>query len=152
MPAFVFHLEPVLRQRQRAEDQLQRELAQFLRQQLIFQNQLRAMQQDISDDKRRMAASLVGVVDVSRIRQHAAHSGQVTMRAHQIVLRLAALESQVEQSRERLNRAVRARKAIELLRDRQHRRWKQEQDRREAAQLDELAVQRFARRAGVVAR
>ncbi len=145
MATFFFKLESVLEHRQRTEDQRQRELAQLLREKMILERQLGSMQEDISQDKRAMAGSLVGAVDVSRIRQHAVHNMQVAQRAQQIAVRLLGLHRQVEQGRIKLTAAMRARKAIELLRDRQRARWDLQERRRETAELDEIATQRFDR-------
>lgn len=146
MASFIFQFEPVLEHRQRLEDQRQRELAQLLREKMIFERQLSELQEGITQDKRAMAGSLVGVVDVSRIRQHAVHNVQVTLRAQQIAVKLLGLHRQIDQSRIKLTESMRARKAIELLRDRQHRRWSIQQQRRETAELDEMATQRHGRR------
>jgi len=84
-------------------------------------------------------------VDLDRVSQFARYSAQTAIRAQQLVVEIARLEKQIETARERLAEAMRARKAMELLRDRQYARWKQEQDRREAAELDEMAVQAYVR-------
>jgi len=151
MPRFTFKLEVVLRQRRRVEDEHQRALAQLLRERLILHTQLRTMQDTIRTDKQLMASALVGRVDVHRIRSHATHGAQVTQRAHGIVARLAALERQIESSRTQLLEATKARQAIELLRDRQRERFDRVMKRREAASLDEMAVQQFARQLGETA-
>src|SRR5205085_363551 len=106
---------------------------------LIIENQLRSMQETISTDKRQMAGALAGSVDVRRIRQHAAHAGQVAVLARQMAARLMILHKQIDLSRAKLLEAAKARKAIELLRDKQLARWKREQDKKEAGVMDELA-------------
>lgn len=145
MARFVFRLEPVLRQRWREEQACQRRLAQLLDRRRQMHEQLRRMQGGLSSDKQAMAASLVGQVDVSRIRMHAAHNAQVTQRAHGLVRELAELEDHVAQARAALLEATRQRKAIELLRDRQLDRWRKKMAKREAAAVDELATQRYGR-------
>lgn len=145
MAAFQFKFETVLTHRRRQEDERQRELAQYLRQKLIIESQLRSLQQTITDDKSRMTDALTGRVDVDRIRQHANHAAQATGRAQQIAVKLLALHRQIERSRSVLLRAVKQRKAIELLRERHLRRWQREQDRRETAELDDLSTQAYTR-------
>ena len=153
MAGFVFKLDAVLKHRQRLEDQRQRDLAQLLRQKMIFERQLTDFQGSITDDKHTMAKALTGSVDVGRIRQHASHSMQVTIRAQQIAVRLLGLSRQIDATRALLVDAMRSRKAIELLHDRQLARWKQEQDKRQTMELDEIATQRYGRRnEGAVAR
>jgi len=145
MARFRFKLDPVLRQRRRMEDRLQRRLAESLRQHLAFETQLRTMQQTISDDKHDMSDALRGTVDVGRIRVHAAHVGQVTVRAQQIAVKLMHLHRQIERQRTELIEASRRRKAIERLRERRLHQWQRARERREAAELDELATMRAGR-------
>ena len=76
--------------------------------------------------------------------QFARFSGQSPVRAQQLVQRLAPLEKRVQAAQQRLIEAAKARKAIERLRELHHQRWQQEQDRREAAMLDEMGVGAFA--------
>lgn len=146
MLRFEFKLQPVLDQRQRIEDECQRDLAQVLRQRMIFQQQLRSLQQSITDDKNTMAESLTGTVDVPRIRQHAKHASHITQRAQQLAVSLLGLERRIDTSREKLLDATKARKAIGLLREKQHARWMLDEKRREAATLDELATQTHVRK------
>lgn len=146
MAKFVFKLKPVLDQRQRDEDDRQRELAQLLRQRMILQQQLRELQGSIRSDKATMTDSLTGSVDVSRLREHARHAGHVTQRAQQLAVSMLGLERRVEAARADLLEATKRRKAIELLRDKQKKRFDNEQRRREAADLDEIATAAHVRR------
>jgi len=145
MAKFQFRYETVLRQRQCVEDERQRELAKVLRQRMIVQNQLAHMQQTIRESRQNLSDTLVGKVNLDRVGQFARYSAQSAMRAQQIAVELARLEKQVETARARLAEAMRQRKAMELLRDREHARWKQEQQRRETAELDEIALQGYVR-------
>lgn len=129
------------------EDERQRELAKCLRQRMILMDQLRQMQQTIRDSKRSLGDTLVGRVDLGRVATFAHYSGQTAVRAQQIVQKLAAVEKQVDEARQRLLAAVKDRKALELLRDQRFEAWRQEQERREAADLDEMAIQGFVRAA-----
>jgi len=143
MPAFVFKLDPVLRQREMVEDQRQRELAQLMRHQMIMMDQLRNLQQAISGSKRDLSQSLVGKVDLEAVSGFARFSGQTTQRAQGMVRKLAELEQQVQAARQRLIEASQERQALEKLKERQYEQWKREHDRREAAMMDELAMQNY---------
>ncbi|NJL32150.1 MAG: flagellar export protein FliJ [Phycisphaerales bacterium] len=145
MAKFVFKFASVLRHREQVEDQRQRELAQQLRMRMILMSQLQNMQQDISTSKQNLAGSLVGKVDLDQVGQFARFAGQTTVRARQLVGKLAVVEKQVEEARVLLLQATAQRKAMELLRDRHHEIWRSTLDRRETAQLDELAMQSHAR-------
>ena len=146
MARFVFQLEPLLKHRQMIEDQAQRALAMGMRQRMILESELRRHQETIRDDKQLMGQSLMGRVDVPRIRQHAMHVGQVEVRAQGIGFRMVELHHRIEQARRELVGAMQQRKAVELLRDKQFRRWEREQNRRETSRLDELATQLHVRR------
>ncbi len=135
----------MLEHRRVIEDERQRELAKLLRQKMILMDQLRQMQETIRSSKHDLAGSLVGQVDLTRVADFARYSGQTTIRAQQIVQRLAGLEQHILMARERLLAASRDRKALELLHDKRHREWLEHENRLEAAELDDLATQRHLR-------
>lgn len=143
MPRFEFKYETLLRHRRNVEDQRQRELAQLMRSRMILVDQLHQAQQTVRQSRAQLSESLVGRVDLSRIAQFAGYSQQETSRGRQIVQRLAEYERRIADARQTLADAMRQRKALELLRDRQHEQWQREQQRRESAELDELATQRY---------
>lgn len=147
MARFEFKLEPLLRQRKAVEDQCQRDLAKIMRQRMILQNQLRSIQQTITQSKRDLSHGLIGRVDLDQIAQFSRYSGQVTQRAHALVIKLAAVEKMIDKARAQLTQAMRDRQALQLLRDRRYEQWRLRQQRLESAQLDEMAVQRYAREA-----
>lgn len=147
MAKFKFQFDAVLQQRLAQEELRQRELAKVLRQRLIFHTHLRQMQQTITQSKHDLASGLVGKVNLEAISQFARFSGQVSQRARMTVAKLAALEKTIAAARQRLLEATRARRALELLRDRQHQQWLRLQDAREQMVLDEIAVGQFARKA-----
>ena len=144
MSKFKFQFESVWVQRRAQEEKCQRHLAKVLRQRMILRDQLRQMQQTITQSKQDLTEGLTGTVDLAGVSGFARYSGQVTQRAHAFVTRLAVVEKQIDTARATLLEATHGRRAIELLRDKRRRLWQQQQDRREAAQLDEIAVQRHA--------
>lgn len=146
MAKFVFKLDSVLKHRRRVEDDRQRDLAKQMRRRMILQGQLRWMQSTITDSKLQLGDGLRGQVDLDRVGHFARYSGQVTQRAHGIVSELAQLEKEIQRGREALLVAVRQRKALDVLREHRHAKWKKEQNRREDVRIDELNVQRYAMR------
>ena len=148
MARFHFKYEAVLRQRQAVEDQRQRELATHLRHRHILSEQLGRMRRTVKETRQQLGQGLVGSVDVERIRQFAQYSGHVTVQVQQMMQRLGEIERQIDSAREALTEAMRQRKAMEILRDKQYQQWLLEQRRREVLELDELAVQRFDEKAG----
>lgn len=146
MARFEFKLDPVLRHRRMIEEQCQRDLAQLLRRQMILQSQITSLQETIVADKRSMAGALVGQVNVDRIRQHGVHSNHIAVRVQKVAIELLKLRGKIEQAREKLLTATKARKAVELLRNKRYERWMTEQRRAETREADEMATQAYARR------
>jgi len=145
MATFRFRYETLLGHRHRIEDQRQRDLAMHMRSRMIFRTQLQDMQDTIRDSKQDMSSALVGQVDLSQVARFAGYSHQTENRGRQIVQKLAQVEWDVQQAREKLLEATRSRKALELLRDKNKRQWQRDQDRRERDALDEMAAQQYIR-------
>ena len=145
MPAFVFRFEPVLRQRQAAEDHVHRDLAKVLRHRARMEAQLRSMHHDISQSKQNLGVALVGSIDLKEVSQFASYSGQVNHRAAALVASMAGLEKRIKEVRQHLVKVTRARRALELLRERHHKQWRRGQVLREVALQDEIAIQRVIR-------
>ena len=146
MAKFKFKLEAVLKQRQALEDVAQRELAKVMRQRMIMHDQLRTMQNTIVSSKRDLTDGLMGQVDMTSVGQFARYSVQVRQRAHGIVAQLANVERLVEAARLKLIEASRDRKVIDRLREKHYNKWLLEQQRREAAELDEIGTGQYAHR------
>ena len=68
-----------------------------------------------------------------------------SVRQRGAVVRLAGVHQRLDAARLALIKATAARRGVEVLRERRYEAWKREQDRAEAAALDELAVMRAAR-------
>lgn len=145
MARFSFRLETVLKQRITIEDQRQRDLAQVMRERMILEGQLRQMQQTITDSRQQLADGLVGQVDLGGVSNFARYSAQARLRAQAIVARLAGIEKRVAAARQLLVEAMRDRKAMEILRDREYARWQRSEAQREAAELDEVGTQAYLR-------
>lgn len=145
MPQFTFRYESLLQHRRNLEDQAQRQMAERVRTQMILTDQLRGMQTQITDSKRDLGDALVGKIDLSRVGEFTRYNADSTVRGRQLVKRLAELETQVQAARQQLLGATQQRKALDLLRERDLKQWKIEQDRRETAELDELASQAYTR-------
>lgn len=149
MPRFRFHLQPVLDQRQRAEDRCRLAVATLERQRLDIERAIRACQDGIAHERgelRRYLAGGEGPVPLRDARLQAAAGASLDARARQEVLRLAGLCKRLEAARSELLAATAARKAVELLRERRLDAWRCEQSRLEAAAVDELAVMGASRK------
>lgn len=148
MPRFTFNLQPVLEQRLRTEREHQRRVAELEQQRLTLESEIAGFQRSITaerDDLRdRLFDERGGArVDLPQVRQQAAASLTLISRAQRTVVRLAGVHQRLEAARMDLIKATAARRGVEVLRDRRYEAWKREQDRKEAAALDELATTRF---------
>ncbi len=145
MASFRFRFEILLAHRRREEERCQRELATQLRKQMVMRGQLSSMQTDIDEARRDLGGALVGAVDLTAVRGFTRFTAQTTVRGRQLVERLAQLEHLIAYARKQLMEAVRQRKALDTLRERDREAWQMEQRQAEQAQLDEQAAQAWAR-------
>lgn len=146
MPRFRFALEGLLTARRAAEQQHQRAVAEIERERMTLEDRLRSQQSSIAASRRSLRDSLVGVLDAQMLRLHAASSIQQMRQGQRMALELAGVHKRLELARQSLVEASRARRAIELLRERRFAQWKAALDKAEADTLDELAVIAAARR------
>jgi flagellar export protein FliJ len=151
MAKFVFKLMPLLEQRRREQRERQRVVAEIEGERLALEEHLRRHQQTIEQGRGALRDMLSpdgatgGVVRSELVRWCAASPVAVDRLARQVVLQLAGVHRRLEQARRQLRMADVRLKAVELLRDKQYERWRDDLDRREASELDEIATMRAAR-------
>ncbi|MBC7772621.1 MAG: flagellar FliJ family protein [Pyrinomonadaceae bacterium] len=159
---FVFNMQLVLQQRIRAEEQRQLIVAEFEKQRLEVESRIRGFQQGIYAAKQDLRDRLNAQQDpavphpgdgsgrhgisLGEVRMQANASLQLVVRAQQAVLELAGVHQRLDSARLELLKAAADRKAVELLRARRFQEWKDQQQRFENAELDEMTVMRHARR------
>lgn len=142
MPRFVFRLESVLRQRKRAEQEAQRELAHRQATLVSLQNDLQAL-----DDALRAASEdmrnnhLTGALDMNFLAAHRRFVNAMQRQGMNLVQKVAAAQRSVDDARALLAEAAKKRKVIEKLREKQLARWNEEQGRKETAAMDEIGSQ-----------
>ena len=142
MPRFVFRLESVLRQRKRAEQEAQRELAHRQATLVSLQNDLQAL-----DDALRAASEdmrnnhLTGALDMNFLAAHRRFVNAMQRQGRNLVQKVAAAQRSVDDARALLAEAAKKRKVIEKLREKQLARWNEEQGRKETAAMDEIGSQ-----------
>lgn len=145
MAKFTFQLAPVLKARRAAEQERQIAVAKLERIRMDIEGAIRRRQELLTASKRELRSSLIGRVNTLDLRSAAASSMRVMGQAQKLVLELAAVHKRLEAARAELIEATKQRRAVELLRDRRFAEWKREQDRKENAFVDELAVQQASR-------
>lgn len=149
MAAFVFELEVVLEQRRRIEKDRQRALGEVLSQRVAVLQRVEdvyASMRTGHDELRTILRPEAGLVPIDRVRRQASSSLHAIVLVQRAAIELAGINKRIEAARAELLKASISRKAVETLRDRRYRAWKLEQDRREAAALDDLNVMRHGRR------
>ncbi|KAA0216643.1 MAG: hypothetical protein DYG94_08985 [Leptolyngbya sp. PLA3] len=145
MRGFRFKLEPVLEQRRRIEEEEQRAVAEVERIRLALEERIRAYARAITQEREDLRRQLTLGGDLRAARLQANASLDLTNKANRAVLELAGVHRRLDAARLRLLEALTRRKAMEVLRDRAEQAWRDEQKRREAAELDELMVMRHGR-------
>lgn len=148
MAKFVFQFDAVLRQRALAEQERQRDLAAAQAEMVRLQGELR----ELNDSMRASAADLkdnrlTGPIDVAFLAAHRRYSVAMQRQGMQLVQDMARQQRKVEDAQRGLAEAAKERKVMEKLREKQHERWREEQARKEMAELDEVGMQLAQRQA-----
>lgn len=161
MARFIFELAAVLKHRLAVERERQLVVASVEGERQRLEAQIRGYQAEIVREKEelrdqlmreRVAGEGVGIgagtpVDLRGVRFQAAAGLRLVAKAQHSVIQLAGVHKRLDAARLELLRATTKRKAVETLRDRRYDAWRQEQARKEAAAMDELAVTRYGREA-----
>jgi flagellar protein FliJ len=110
--------------------------------------QIQQMKERIFTENRALGArELVGRLDMQFIAHEKRYVGNLHLKIALAMQELSALEKRHVLARAELLEAARARKVIEKLREKRQARWRAEQDRKEAAIMDEIGTQLAIRRA-----
>ena len=145
MAKFRFQLRAVLEHRKMVEQQKQRAVAELQAQRLRLEGVIRQCEQAIRQERTELKG-LLSEADIRGARWQAAASIRLVATAQRTALELAGVFKRQETARADLLEATKRRKAVELLRDRRFEEWKQDQNRREMAAMDELAVMAAGRK------
>jgi len=142
MPKFVFPLEALLRQRQSAERERQRELALCQAEMVRLQQELKQLNDELQGSDADMKANrLIGALDVAFLAAHRRYSLAMQRKGQGLVQDLARQQKRVDDAQRLLADAAKERKVIEKLREKQFERWRQEIERKEQAAADEAGAQ-----------
>jgi len=142
---FKFRLEPLLKLRQHREKERQKEHAASVHEASLQKEQLQSLDHQRLNTLDQQRGRLVGSLSVTQAliasrylmklkRQHLAGAGL-----------LHALEREVEKKRQKLVEAARDRKTYELLKEKRQLRHRQEAEKRDQKELDEIAVTSYRR-------
>ena len=141
-PRFQFRLEALLEHRRQIEKEHQRKVAEIQQQAQTLTRQIKEAQTRIVLENRALSSkNLVGALDMAYIAHEKRYVGNLHVHIALTMQKLAAVEQEIAAARTELLAAAKARKVIEKLKDKQLARFREEQDRKEAAQMDEIASQ-----------
>jgi flagellar FliJ protein len=141
-PRFEFRLEALLEHRKQIEKEHQRKVAEIQQQALALTRQIKdAQTRIVLENKTLTGKKLVGILDMTYIAHEKRYVGNLHVHIALTMQKLAAVEQEIAAARVELLAAAKARKVIEKLKDKQLNRWREEQSRKEAAQMDEIATQ-----------
>lgn len=148
MAKFKFSLERLLDRRLKEEDARRLVLSKIEGQRRALEDSLRDRQREISAGRGEWREQLVGEIDPAALRHHAGASLGLLRKAQRTVLELAGLEKPLARARQDLVEAARARRVLEILRERRLAAHQADEAKREREQIDEFA-QAIHRRAGI---
>ena len=142
MPGFRFKLDTVLRHRERIEQDRQRDLALAQAELVKVQEQLRRLNESVENSTADLRANhLIGPINLAYLTAHRRFVLSMRREGTALVAVLREHDAKVAAARDVLAEATRERKVLEKLRENQLVKWKEGQARREAADLDEVAMQ-----------
>jgi flagellar FliJ protein len=140
MARFRFALQRVLDRRLDEEEVKRRALALIERKRRELEDALRARQGEISAGRDAWRAELVGSIDPASLRHHAAAGVGLFRKAQRTVLEIASLDKGIAKARAEAVEAARARRTLEILRERRLAAFNELESRREQTALDEIAA------------
>lgn len=144
MARFEFRLEALLGVRRAAEKEKQRLVGAARQEIQALFRLIQDIQARISAENRSLGArELTGRLDMQYIAHEKKFVANLQMKAAAEMKKLSGLEQALAAARAELLTATRARKVIEKLRERHLARWRAEQDRREAAEMDDISMRSF---------
>jgi flagellar export protein FliJ len=141
MAEFKFRLATLLRLRETTRDERRAELAAAYRADQVLQRQLVRLSAELEELKaaaRRAAGP--GKVNVEQLVEAQRYQRTIESRQGQVNEERAALAAEIERRRQALLAAEREVRTLEKLRETRHARHRQDENRREIKQLDEVAT------------
>ncbi len=142
MARFVFPLQSLLAHRERVEQERQRDVAVAGSELVAARAELLQVEQGVAEALADLRANhLVGRIDLSFLSAHRRYMLAMQRQGAERAQRVAVAQVKADAAQRVLAEAAKQRKAIEVLREQQQARWADGQARREAAALDEVAMQ-----------
>jgi flagellar FliJ protein len=141
---FTFRLDTLLKIRQQREDEQKRVVAERLRQIGQVRDQLDALQNQIRDETDAIRSGQAGgVIDIQQVMRHRSWLGHLHCGVLEAEARERFLEARLAQERVVLAEAVKQRRILAKLKERQFERYQRDEQKRETRESDELATVRY---------
>ena len=142
MARFVFSLQSLLAHRERVEQERQRDAAVAGAELVAAQSGLLKVETDVRDALDDLRANhLTGKIDLNFLAAHRRFMLAMQRQQAAWAERVRVAQAKADAAQRLLAEAAKQRKAIDTLREQQQAAWSQDQSRREAAALDEVAMQ-----------
>ena len=104
--------------------------------------ELRALDAAVRESEADLRANrLLGRLDLAFLAAHRRYAVAMQRKAMEIAQRMAAVQLQLDRAKQKLAEAAKKRKIIEKLRERQLARWREQLERRDVAEMDEIGMQ-----------
>jgi flagellar FliJ protein len=141
MAKFVFQLEGVLRQRSHVEQQRKRELAVVQQQMTALEAELRALDAAVRNAEQDLRQNrLVGRVDLAFLAAHRRYAFAMQRKAIGVAQKMANMQVQLEKAAKLAAEASKQKKILEKLRERRFARWREQLERRDLIEMDEIST------------
>ncbi|HEX4054037.1 MAG TPA: flagellar export protein FliJ [Tepidisphaeraceae bacterium] len=141
MPKFVFQLDGVLRQRTHVEQQRKRELATVQTQMAVLDAELRALDGSVRAAEEDLRQNrLVGRIDLAFLAAHRRYAFAMQRKAMGIAQKMSGVQIQLDKAQRNLAEAAKQKKILGKLRERRFARWREEVERRDLLEMDEIAM------------
>jgi len=141
---FRFRLDTMLKIRRQREDQHKRIVAERIRQITQVREQIAAIERQIQEEIEAIRTGQgARTIDIQQLMRHRHWLGHLNKGGLEAESRLRFLEARLAQERAVLAEAVKQRRILEKLKERQWERYRKEEDRSEIRESDEQATVRY---------
>jgi flagellar FliJ protein len=139
---FVFPLEALMEHRLQIEKEKQRKVAEIHQQAQLIVRQIQETQARIAAENKTLTTEkLTGTLDMLYIAHEKKFVGNLHVKIVLAMQKLAGVEQTLAAARAELLTAAKSRKIIEKLKEKQLAKWRAEQERIDAALMDEIGTQ-----------
>lgn len=145
MGAFVFRLEKILEIRTREEKLALEQLGQEQKKLAAIEEHIGSIEKELSALQESFSGKQKGVLSPEEFQSNLSYFQKLQKDLTTIQDQMLVVQVEVGKKRQALKEAIQNRKVLEKLKEKQETEWNNKAKKRETAQLDEIAVQRYKR-------